>query len=407
MDDSMHDLPHDDAVELSEYLSWRRTGILMVVFALTCFGLVMVYSASAIRAARGGGWEMSYAWNQLSWFVVAVTGMIAVSRIPYRFWSKTWVWLSIFASCLSLLMLVLTPLGTRVNGANRWFRFGFFNVQPSEIAKVGMVMVMAAFLARVPDGRPRFFRHFLPMIVMVGVTVCLVAMEPDFGTAALIGAGLTILMLAGGVRFGQILLLVAPAIPVAAWYGYTKFEYINRRVESWLAGEAFHTNVSKLAIGSGGVWGVGLGQGPAKLDYLPEAHTDFIFALIGQETGLIGSLSLIILFIILVWQGMAIARNAPDRFGSLLAFGVTVIIGGQAIFNMGVVTGLLPPKGISLPFVSFGGSGLVVFYSMIGILCAVSRGVRMPKKVNDSLQARFKPKPAMEFALAVREEQSV
>lgn len=402
----MQDLTRDEAIELSDYLSWRRAGILMVTVALTGFGLVMVYSASAVRAARGGGWEMSYAWSQLSWFGVAAVAMLVMRSIPYRFWSRVWVWLPIFLSCLGLLLLVLTPLGTRVNGANRWFRFGFFNVQPSEIAKLAMVIVVAAFLARVKSGKPRFIFHFIPLAVMVGSAVVLVAAEPDFGTAALIGAALTALMLAGGVRIWQMLLLIAPAFPVALWYGYTRFDYINRRIESWAVGEAFHTNVSKLAIGSGGVWGVGLGQGPAKLDYLPEAHTDFIFALIGQETGLIGTLSLIALFVILVWQGLAVARNAPDRFGSLLAFGVTIVIGGQAVFNMGVVTGLLPPKGISLPFVSFGGSGLVVFYSMIGLLASVTRGVTVPEPGNPLL-IRFKPKPAFDNVHAGREETSV
>ncbi len=387
----MTELSLDEAREQSEFLSWRRTGMLLAVLALTCFGLVMVYSASAVRAARGGGWEMSYAWNQLSWFAVALVAMFATRTIPYRFWAR--IWPLTFIVCQVLLLLVMSPLGTRVNGANRWFRIAGFSIQPSEIAKFAMLTVVAALLARVVDGKPRFFRHFIPLVAVVGVTVCLVAAEPDFGTAALIGAALTVLMLAGGVRIWQLFLLVAPAVPVAAWYGYTKFDYINHRIESWMAGEAFHTNVSKLAIGSGGIWGVGLGQGPAKLDYLPEAHTDFIFAMIGQETGLIGALSLLAIFCILVWQGIAISRNAPDRFGSLLAFGITVVIGGQTLFNMGVVTGLLPPKGISLPFVSFGGSGLVVFYSMIGVMCSITRGVKIPEIKKTTLLDRYRPIP--------------
>jgi Bacterial cell division membrane protein len=393
----MTELTEEEAREQIEFLSWRRTGMLMAALALTCFGLVMVYSASAVRAARGGGWEMSYAWNQLSWFAVALVAMFVTRTIPYRFWAR--IWPLTFVACQVLLLLVMSPLGTRVNGANRWFRIAGISIQPSELAKFAMLTVVAALLARVLDGKPRFFRHFLPLVAVVGVTVCLVAAEPDFGTAALIGAALTVLMLAGGVRIWQLLLLLAPAVPVAAWYGYTKFDYINHRIESWLAGEAFHTNVSKLAIGSGGVWGVGLGQGPAKLDYLPEAHTDFIFAMIGQETGLIGALSLLAIFCILVWQGIAIARNAPDRFGSLLAFGITVVIGGQTLFNMGVVTGMLPPKGISLPFVSFGGSGLVVFYSMIGVMCSITRGVKIPEVKKTNPLDRYRPIPEFNAAL--------
>lgn len=400
----MEETVFDVAEERASLLAWHRSRLLMVVASLTGFGLVMIYSASAVRAARGGGWEMSYAWNQLSWLAVAVTALTVFSLIPYRLWDRLrW---AIFGVCCVLLALVLTPMGTRVNGANRWFRFGSFNVQPSELAKIGMVLFMAALLARVADGRPRFFRHVIPMCLLIGTAMGLIALEPDFGTAALVGASLGALMLAGGVRVWQFLLLAAPAAPAAAWYGYSRFEYINHRVESWLAGEAFHTNVSKLAIGSGGVWGVGLGQGPAKLDYLPEAHTDFIFAMIGQEAGLIGALSLVALFAILVWQGMAIARNAADRFGSLLAFGITAVIGGQAIFNMGVVTGLLPPKGISLPFVSFGGSGLVVFYSMIGLMTSIARGARLPlaEEEADDLTAKYRPIPAFVMSGGGREE---
>ncbi len=389
------------AADAAKNMAWHRSRLLMIVTSLTGFGIIMVYSASAVRAARGGGWEMSYAWNQISWLMVALCALAALSFIPYRFWLKTrHVMLLV---CYGILALVLSPLGTRVNGANRWFRFGSFNIQPSELAKIGMVVAIAAFLAKIPDGKPKFFRHVIPLCVFCIAAIGLIAIEPDFGTAALLCCAMGILLLAGGVRIWQVLILVAPVVPAALWYGYTRFEYIQARIHAWAAGDAFHTNVSKLAIGSGGVWGVGLGQGPAKLDYLPEAHTDFIFAMVGQETGLIGTLSLLVLFTILVWQGMAIARNAPDRFGSLVAFGITAVIGGQAMFNMGVVTGMLPPKGISLPFVSFGGSGLVVFYSMIGLMVSITRGA--PKTVPvENTADKYKPIPAFVMAGHKREE---
>ncbi len=370
-------------------LAWHRAALLMIVTSLTGFGIIMIYSASAFRAARGGGWSMSYAWNQFSWLGVAVVALLVLSRIPHTFWLRLrW---PILLATYALLAFVLTPLGTRVNGANRWFRFAGFNVQPSELAKIGMIVVIAAFLARLPDGRPKLFRHVIPLCAMCAVAIGLVAIEPDFGTASLLASALGVLMLAGGVRLWQFFLLILPAIPAAAWYGYTKFDYINRRVHTWAAGEAYHTNASEVAIGSGGLWGVGLGQGPSKLDYLPEAHTDFIFAMIGQETGLAGALSIVLLFAILVWQGLAIAKKAPDRFGSLLATGFTILIGGQAVFNMGVVTGLLPPKGISLPFVSFGGSGLVVFYSMIGLMLAITRPAPVAAENPEDLTVKYRP----------------
>lgn len=377
--------------DLARTLAWHRARLLMIITSLTGFGIIMVYSASALRAARGG-WEMSYASNQVMWLGVAIIALVTLSMIPYRWWLN--LRHLVLLACYGLLALVLTPLGTNVNGSNRWFRFGGFNVQPSELAKIGLVIAMAGFLSRIPEGRPRFFRHVVPLCGLTGIAAVLVGMEPDFGTASLIVCAVGVLMLAGGVRIWQFLLLVLPAAPAAAWYGYTRFEYIANRIHSWHAGDAYHTNASELAIGSGGLWGVGLGQGWSKLDYLPEAHTDFIFAMVGQETGLIGALSLVALFAILVWQGMAIARSAADRFGSLLAFGFTAVMGGQAIFNMGVVTGLLPPKGISLPFVSFGGSGLVVFYSMIGIMVSVTRGVLPEPEPVDDLTLKYKPIPA-------------
>ncbi len=399
----MIDRTPEEAADLARALAWHRARLLMIVSSLTGFGIIMVYSASAVRAARGGGWEMSYAWNQISWLGVALVALALFSTVSYRVWVK-FRYLILLAS-YGLLAVVLTPLGTQVNGANRWLRFSSFNVQPSELAKIGMVVALAAFLSRVPDGRPRFFRHVIPLCFFCAIAVGLIGLEPDFGTAALVACALGALMIAGGVRIWQLFILAAPVIPPAAWYGYSHFDYIEKRIHTWLVGDAFHTNVSKLAIGSGGVWGMGIGQGPAKLDYLPEAHTDFIFAMIGQETGLIGALSLVVLFTILVWQGMAIARNAPDRFGSLLAYGITAVIGGQAMFNMGVVTGMLPPKGISLPFVSFGGSGLVVFYSMVGLMVSITRGVRMPEPVpKDEAARKYKPIPAFIMAGHGREE---
>ncbi len=376
-------------------MEWHRARLLMLVSALTGFGIIMVYSASAVRAARGGGWELAYVSKQATWLAVALVAMAFTAFVPYRLWLRARY--PVLLGCAALLALVLTPLGTRVNGASRWLRLGGLNVQPSELAKIGMIIFIAAFLSKIPDGRPKLLRHVIPLIGMSGAVVFLVMKAPDIGTAALLASASGALLLAGGVRLWQFLLLVAPAAPAAVWYGYSKFGYIQNRIHSWAAGDSFHTNVSKLAIGSGGVWGMGLGQGTAKLDYLPEAHTDFIFAMVGQETGLAGSLSLAALFCILVWQGLLISRAARDRFGSLLAFGVSVLLGGQAAFNMGVVTGLLPPKGISLPFVSFGGSGLVVFFAMTGLMVSVTREPRAGGVKTVDLTLRYRPVP--EFRL--------
>ncbi|MDR2392035.1 MAG: putative lipid II flippase FtsW [Planctomycetota bacterium] len=393
--------------EGAENLRRRRSLVIMIVAALTSFGIIMIYSASSTRATRNGGLDAVYAWTQLIWLGVAVVAMIAMATIPHRCWLR--LRYPIITACCVLLVLVMTPLGTRVNGANRWFRFSHFNIQASELAKIGMIVAFAGILAGIRDGRPLFFRHVLPLCAVSGLAVALIAVEPDFGTAFLLAAGLGGLLLAGGTRVWQLLLLAAPAVPVGAWYGMARYDHIIRRIEDWLSGAASHTNASKIAIGSGGLWGVGLGQGPAKLDYLPEAHTDFIFAIIGQELGLMGTLSVIALFVMLVWQGMGISARAEDRFGSLLAFGITLLIGGQAIFNIGVATGLLPPKGISLPFVSFGGSGLVVFYSMAGLLASVASGRRpraiMAGTVDESNPIRkYRPLPAFKTTIIMNGE---
>ena len=176
----------DAADDLAEILAWHRSRLLMIVTSLTGFGIIMVYSASAVRAARGDGWEMSYAWNQLSWLAVAVTALIGISLVPHNFWRR--VRYPLLLACYTLLALVLTPMGTRVNGANRWFRFGSFNMQPSEVAKIGMVIAFAAFLAGIKNGKPGFFRHVLPLCAATGLAVGLIGIEPDFGTAALLAA---------------------------------------------------------------------------------------------------------------------------------------------------------------------------------------------------------------------------
>ena len=345
-----------------------RGRLLMTVAALAGFGLVAVGSAGA---ARVGGWDMAFAWNQAQWLCAAAVAGLAVAMTPHRWWERLW-WLTVPAAWIPLI-LVLTPLGTRVNGANRWFRYAGFQAQPSEAAKFLLVVAVAAFLARARTGKPRFFAHVLPAAIVTGVVTGLIAVEPDFGTAALVGAAAVAMLVAGGTRLSHLVLLAGPGIAAAAFVALTRFDHVAKRLAEWQAGDGFHTNASITALGSGGLWGMGLGHGAAKLHYLPESQTDFIFALMGQELGLAGTLAVTTLFAFFVWQGLAVAQRAPDRLGMLLAFGATVIVGGQAAFNMGVVTGLLPPKGIPLPFVSFGGSGLCVNFALVGLIVAVSR----------------------------------
>ncbi len=349
-----------------------RARLLMAVSALVALGLVMVYSATAVRAQRGG-MEWSYALNQLQWLGLGGAGMLAAGCAPARWWRRTAYGLA--GAVLVLLVLVRIPgIGTKVGGAYRWFRFGGVSVQPSELAKLAMILALAAFLARRRPEDVRFFRDVTKALLFIGATVGLIVAEPDLGTAALIGGVLGLTLLAGGARplplFCSLAALAAPALV----FGYAHFEHLRSRLEAWgSAAGQYHTNISMHTIGSGGLFGVGLGRGPAKLAFLPEAHTDFIFAMIGQELGLAGAGVTVALFAWLAWNGLALARACPDRFGRLTVFGITVLFTAQALFNMGVVTGLLPPKGIQLPFVSYGGSGLCVNLALVGLMLSASR----------------------------------
>ncbi|MBN2711902.1 MAG: cell division protein FtsW [Planctomycetes bacterium] len=370
-----------------------REQLIGVVATLVAFGVVLVYSASSVRAYHFG-WEMKYLANQLQWLAVGVVGFMIASRINYRRLERWWI--PAFLLTLSLLVAVRTPgVGTKVRGAYRWLRFGGFNMQPSELAKVGLVIVVAALLARSRDGKLGFWKNVVPVIGVIGIAAGLIVIEPDFGTAALISTVLLGMLIAGGAKFWHIGIMIVAGVPPVVFYGITRFNHINERVAAWLSGSnsgaGWQPWMSKVALGSGGLTGEGLGQGTAKLYYLPDAHTDFIMAIAGQELGLAGTLSIVCLFVYFVYLGFKISSHAQDRFGSLLAFGIVSMIGLQAAFNMAVVTASIPPKGISLPFVSFGGSGLCVALAATGLLVSVTRakGAKVAEAIAFSDEEEF------------------
>ncbi len=359
----------------AEALRAIRTHILGAVFTLAGLGLVFVYSASAIRAL-GFGWEMFFVHKQVQWLAYGLVALAVASWLDYR-WLRR-LWLPILGLCLGLLGIVLVPgIGSPRNGAYRWLEIGGYNMQPSELAKLGLIIVVAALLARPGPGRLPFWRGFLPLAALIAVACGLIAVAPDFGTAALVAVVLGAMLLAGGARLWHLALLALALTPPVSYYGLTHFDHIQRRVNAWwigsTTGTGYHAFMSQVTLGSGGTTGMGLGQGVAKLHYLPEAHTDFIFAILGQELGLAGTLFVVCLFAFLVWEGRRLVTYAPDRFGSLLAFGIVFWLGLQAAFNIAVVTATIPPKGISLPFISFGGSGLCVAFAAVGILVSITR----------------------------------
>jgi cell division protein FtsW len=349
--------------------------LLGTVATLLAAGLVFVYSASAIRAGASG-WELRFLVRQCLYLGVGLGGLGVFALLDPRWLRRLWV--PVLIGTLLLLALVRVPgIGTEVRSAWRWFRIGPISIQPSEIAKLGLVIAVSAVCARSADRRLPFLRGLVPAGAILLAGCGLVAIEPDIGTAALLGAVLGAVCLVAGARLLHITGLgLAAAVPVA-WYGWHRFDYIRDRIAAWregaTLGAGWQPYMSKVALGSGGLTGTGLGEGPAKLYYLPDAHTDFILPIAGQELGLAATLGVVVCFALLVAAGLGVVRRAPDRFTRLLAFGITFTIGLQAAFNMAVVTGSIPPKGISLPFVSYGGSGLCVMLAGVGILLGILR----------------------------------
>ena len=352
-------------------------GLAAVVAALmlTGLGLVLVYSASGVRSAervRPGDAEF-YLRQQLTWTLVAVIGMIACARIDFRRWGRGGRTLLLIAAALLVAVLFV---GTAWNNSRRWIRFAGFGFQPSELAKVAVIVFVAAEVCRLGP-RIRSYFGFLSIFVPLGVICALVFVEPDFGTTLFIAAIGLAMMFAGGTRPAHIGVTMAPlgaALGVAV-LTMGSMRHVLSRFDFFFGGDV-HPQVkqSLIAIGSGGVFGRGLGAGAAKLGFVPESASDFIFAVVGEELGLVGSLLVLALYAGFVWCGLRVclASLRVSRFGFFLSLGIVFMIGFQALFNIAVVTGVAPPKGIALPFLSAGGTSAVVLLSAVGILYNVA-----------------------------------
>ena len=349
--------------------------LVLVVLALMAVGMLMVYSASRKAYAEG---DTMYFVKHLIFVPTALAAMYLGSRVPYSRLNQGWVAWSVLLSAVVLLAGVLL-VGEEHGGARRWYRIPLgassLSFQPSEFAKLALVVFLAWFFSR-PAAKPRsFLRSFVPSMMVTGVVGLLIVKE-DFGTAALVGAVAVGLCVVAGWRLWYPLILIVPGI--IGFYKYVWLvEFRRTRIEVWLDpwkyfnGSGWHVCQSLMGIGCGGLTGVGLGAGIQKL-YIPEVTTDFIFAAICEEMGLLGGLLVIGLFGVLIWRAGRIIRSAPDRFAFLLASGILMTIGLQAAMNMGVVTGALPAKGISLPFISYGGSGLVMMSFAVGLLVSIA-----------------------------------
>jgi len=351
--------------------------ILTAVILLLGIGLVAVYSASSILAEQRHGDHYFYLRKQLMFCLFGILVMIIAKNINYL-WYRRFVYPFLVSSMILLALLLVPSLGMKAGGAQRWFRLGFISIQPSELAKLSMAIFVAYSMQKNFEVMGSFSRGLLPHLVVGSIVIGLILSQPDLGTAVIIGTWIVILLLIGGVNLAQLIVLLGLATPIL-YYLVTHTAYRLNRLWAFLnpwddpQGIGFQIIHSFLAFGSGGLLGAGLGNSKQKLLYLPEPHTDFIMAIIAEEMGFIGVSALLILFSIVVMRGIKIALRAPDLFGAYLAMGISCMLAIQVMVNMGVVMALLPTKGLTLPFISYGGSSLIVNLLCIGILMNISR----------------------------------
>jgi len=336
----------------------------------------MVYSASAVMAMEQHHEPYYYLFKQAAWALLGLVFVPIVMRIDYRNYRQPrviWTMLGLVA-----VALVAVLFGRPVNGASRWLLLGPLGVQPSELAKIAVIFCTAALLERRMDRIDEIGYSLLPIGITVGVIVALILIEPDLGTAVTVLMIAAVMVFAAGLNYTYLLGLFLTAAP-AAYLVIATSEYRMKRVTAFLdpysdpLGDGYQMIQSMIAIGTGGITGRGLMDGLQKLFYLPEPHNDFIFSVIGEELGLIGATVVVACFCIITWRGLRTAMRAPDRFGAFVAIGLTTMITFQAFFNISVVLGLLPTKGIPLPFVSAGGSSLLINMIGMAVLLNVSQ----------------------------------
>lgn len=351
--------------------------IFFSIITLLGLGIVMVFSASAVSAYVHFNDSYYFLKRQLLWAAMGLTVMILFMQIDYRIWRK---WAKpIFGITMVLLVLVLVPgIGKVVNGARRWIDFQIFALQPSEIAKLAMVLYMGDALTRQQDRIINFTKGMLPHLIILVIVFALILKEPDLGTALTIGGTVFLMFFASGARLshlGSLIGLGVCGVVTAIMVEPYRMRRITAFMDPWQdpLDTGYHIIQSLYALGSGGLFGLGLGRSREKFLYLPEPHTDFIFAVLGEELGFIGTVIVIALFFLFAWRGYKIAISAPDAFGSVLAAGLTTMISLQAMMNIAVVTASMPVTGIPLPFISYGGSALLFTIAGVGVLLNISR----------------------------------
>lgn len=351
--------------------------LLIAAAGLAGLGVVMVFNASYFYSQDHYGDPLVFFRKHLLALGGGATLMLLASRVRLQ-WFERIAYPALAAVLLALVMVLIPGLGIARGGARRWVGFGHLNLQPSEFAKIIVVLYLARSIARKRDRMNEFFAGVMPHLMVVGLCALLIAAQPDFGTAAILVLVLVLMLYGGGARPAHLIGLALTALPPVAFaliHAPYRWRRILAFVDPWRYSQdiAFQLVQSLIAFGSGGFTGVGLGGSQQKMFFLPEAHTDFIFALIGEELGLCGALAVLALFAVVGMRGFRIALRHPDPFASMLALGLTLVILLEAVVNVGVVLGLLPTKGLALPFLSYGGSALIGTLVQIGILASLSR----------------------------------
>src|SRR6266850_3631000 len=343
---------------------------------LALFGVVMVYSASAIVAQRENGSQFYYVIKQGVWVAIGFVVMLLAMQFNYQQLKRRRI---VYGLLILTTLMLLAVFGFgRINGAHRWIRFAGFSVQPSEISKLTLAIFLAYFLEKRAGEEGDFWRTFVPCGLATAWLAALIVLEPDLGTALMLTLVFVVVIYTAGARLSHLAMAAAPAFVVALGllvFVPWRMKRLITFLDPWAdqQGNGFQVVQSLIAIGSGGPNGVGFAQGKQKMLFLPFAHSDFIFAVIGEELGLIGTLAVLSAFALFLWRGIRISLLAPDRFGMLLSLGLVTGIVVQALFNISVVLSLVPTKGIPLPFISYGGSSLVPTLAAVGILLNISQ----------------------------------
>lgn len=343
---------------------------------LALFGVVMVYSASAVMAQRENGNQFHYVIKQGIWTGIGFLVMLVAMQVDYKHLKNRRVVYGLLAVTTAMLLAVFAFPPT--NGAHRWIKLPMLSIQPSELAKPALVIFLAYFMERRAGEEGRWWTTFLPCALVTCVLAALIVVEPDLGTAMMLGVIFVVVVYTAGARLKHLVMVAAPALlAVAGLLIFVPFRV--RRLVTFLdpwadpQGSGFQVVQSLIAVGSGGPNGLGFAQGKQKMLFLPFAHSDFIYAVVGEELGLVGALAVIAVFALFLWRGIRTSLLAPDRFGMLLALGLVTGIVTQALFNISVVLSLVPTKGIPLPFISYGGSSLVPTLAAVGILLNISQ----------------------------------